>query len=144
MIPKRTLFISALLTAFALATLGGVAVALKQSSSGSTPTPAPVAAVTSTPAALSPQDAATLAGNVLNQKDIYSVESSSLNGTNAYKVVFSSGSVAYVGLDGQILSVSQIQPAVVAQSNPAPVLPAAPVAPAAPVFHESEHEGGGD
>ena len=144
MIPKRTLFISALLTAFALATLGGVAVALKQSSSSSTPTPAPVAAVTSTPAALSPQDAATLAGNVLNQKDIYSVESSSLNGTNAYKVVFSSGSVAYVGLDGQILSVSQIQPVVVAQSNPAPVLPVAPVAPAAPVFHESEHEGGGD
>jgi hypothetical protein len=147
MIPKRTVFISAVLTAFALATLGGVGVALKQSSATpATPTTAPVVeAATATPVALSPQDAATLAGNVLNQKDFYSVESASLNGTNAYKVTFSSGSVAFVGIDGQILSVSQIQPVVVAQSNaaPAPVFSAPAPAPA-PSFSGGEHEGGGD
>jgi len=141
MIPKRTLFISTVLTAFALATLGGVGMAVKQSGATPVPTAAPIAEATATPVALSPQDAASLAANVLSQKDIYSVESSSVNGVNAYKVVFSSGSVAFVGLDGQILSVSQIQPVVVAQSTPAPVL----VAPApAPSRSGGEHEGGDD
>lgn len=145
MIPKRTLFISAALTAFALATLGGVAMAVKQQSTP-TPTPAPVvAAATPTPVALSPQDAAALAGNVLNDKQIYTVESSAVNGVNAYKVVFSSGSVVFVGLDGQILSVTQTQPVVVAQSAPAPVAP--PAAPAPSYYggeSGGEHEGGGD
>jgi hypothetical protein len=143
MLPKRTLFISTILTAFALAMLGGVGVALRQSSATPTaaPTAAPVAAATATAVALSPQEAAALAGNVLSQKDIYSVESASINGINAYKVVFSSGQVVLVGLDGQILSVSQIQPVVVAQNIPAPALSAP--APAASHF-EDEHEGGGD
>ena len=144
MIPKKTVFISAVLTAFALATLGGVGVAMRQSNVTAAAA-APVAAATATPVALSPQDAASLAANVLNQKDIYSVESSSLNGVSAYKVIFSSGSVAFVGLDGQIMSVSQIQPVVVAQSMPAPVFSAA--APAASYSggeYEGDHEGGGD
>ena len=159
MIPKRTLFISAVLTAFALATLGGVAMAVKQSSSiptpASTPPPtsAPVVAAataTATTVALSPQDAAALASNVINDKQMYSVESSPINGVNAYKVVFSSGSVVFVGLDGQILSVTQAPPAVVAQSTPTqpPVLaapaPVFSVPAAAPSYSEHEHEGGGD
>lgn len=160
MLPKRTLFISAVLTAFALAALGGVAMTVKQASPPPAPPPtaaptdAPVAteAATATPVAMSPQDAASLAANVISEKQIYSVESAPINGTDAYKVVFSSGSVVFVGLDGQILSVTQTQtPVVVAQDVPAPVVvaAAAPVPP--PSSHSGhghegggEHEGGGD
>ncbi len=139
MLPKKTLLISAVLTAFVLSTLGGVAMALRQ------PAATPVAAATATPAALSAQDAASLAATVFNQQDIYSVESASVNGISAYKVVFSSGQVAFVGLDGQILSVTQIQPVVVAQNNIAPALAASVFAPApAPSQSGGEHEGGGD
>lgn len=147
MLPKKTLLISALLTAFVLSTLGGVAMALNQTAATPTvaPTEAPVAMATATPAALSAQDAALLAATILNQKDIYSVESASVNGINAYKVVFSSGQVAFVGLDGQILSVTQIQPVVVAQNNPVPASAAQVFAPApAPSHSDDDHEGGGD
>jgi hypothetical protein len=139
MLPKKTLLISAILTAFVLSTLGGVAMALRQPAA----TPVPVAVATATQAALSAQEAASLAATVFNQQDIYSVESASVNGINAYKVVFSSGQVAFVGLDGQILSVTQIQPVVVAQNNIAPVLAASGFAPApAPSQSGGEHEGG--
>ncbi len=115
MLPKKTILVSAVLTAFVLATLGGVAAALKQSATPVVTTVAPIPTVTAT---LTPQEAASLAAAVLNQQDIYSVESSSVNGVDAYKVVFSSGQVAFVGLDGQILSVTQIKPVVVAQNVP--------------------------
>jgi hypothetical protein len=139
MLPRKTLLISALLTAFVLSTLGGVAMALRQS------TATPVAVGTSAPTALSAQEAASLAATVFNQKDIYSVENASVNGTSAYKVVFSSGQVAFVGLDGQILSVTQIQPTVVAQNNTASVLSNQVFAQApAPSYSDDDHEGGGD
>ncbi|MEP7136190.1 MAG: hypothetical protein ABI904_14785 [Chloroflexota bacterium] len=145
MLPRKTILISAVLTAFVLSMLGGVAMALKQ------PVAAAPVAVTTATVSLTAQEAASVAATVLNQQDIFSVESSTLNGTNVYKVVFSSGQVALVGLDGQLLSVTQIQPVVVAQNNPAPSFnssnfnPAsAPVqAPAAPQSG-GEHEGGGD
>ena len=143
MLPRKTLLVSALLTAFALSMLGGVAMALRQPTI--VPAAPPVAVTTATPAALSPQEAALLASNIFNQKDIYSVESASVNGINAYKVVFSSGQVAFVGLDGQILSVSMIQPTVVSQNNTAPALSVPVFAPApAPSYSDGEHEGGGD
>jgi hypothetical protein len=81
----------------------------------------------------------------LDQQDIYSVESTSVNGVNAYKVVFSSGQVVLVGLDGQLLSVTQIQPVVVAQNIPAPVFDPSNFTPAsAPVASQpgGDHEGG--
>ena len=109
MLPRKTILISTVLTAFVLSMLGGVAMALKQ------PAAAPVAVAPTVTAALTAQEAAAVAASVLNEQDIYSVESSSLNGVSAYKVVFSSGQVALVGLDGQILSITQIQPVVVAQ-----------------------------
>ena len=119
MLPKKTILISAVLTAFVLSMLGGVAVALRQPS---TPAVANVAATPTVATVLSPQDAAALAAAVLNQQDIYSVESAPFNGIDAYKVVFSSGQVAFVGLDGQILSVAQATPVAVAQNNFIPVL----------------------
>ena len=138
MLPKKTILISAVLTAFVLSMLGGVAMAMKQ------PAVAPVdVAIIATPASLSAQEAAMVAATVLNQQDIFSVESTSVNGISAYKVVFSSGQVALVGLDGQILSITQIQPIVVTQNNAAPVFTSSGFA-AAPAFSQSggEHEGG--
>jgi len=142
MLPRKTILISTVLTAFVLSMLGGVAMALKQ------PAVAPVAVAPTTTAALTAQEAAAVAANVLNQQDVYSVESSSVNGVSAYKVVFSSGQVAFVGLDGQLLSITQIQPVVVAQNNVAlPSKPSrsnhapAPAAPQASGEHESgEHD----
>ena len=112
MLPKKTILISAVLTAFVLSMLGGVAMALNQ--------PAATSAVALAPtvmASLTPQEAAAVASTVLNQQDVYSVENSTINGVDAYKVVFSSGQVAFVGLDGQILSITEIQPVVVTQNN---------------------------
>ena len=111
MLPRKTILISAVLTAFVLSMVGGVAMAL-QPKSLATGSEAPVQTT-----ALTPQEAAAIASAVLNQQDLYSVESSSLNGIDAYKVVFSSGQVAFVGLDGQILSITEIQPMVVVQNG---------------------------
>ena len=119
--------------------LGGVAMALKQ------PTTPAVAAATVT-ASLTPQEAAALAATVLNQQDVYSVENASVNGINAYKVVFSSGQIVFVGLDGQILSITQIPPVVVAQNNVAPAFTSSGSAPAVSQsgggHNDGEHEGG--
>ncbi len=140
MLPKKTILISAVLTAFVLSMLGGVAMALRQ--------PVTSAAVEASTAAvaLSAQEAAALAATVLNQQDVYSVENSTVNGVDAYKVVFSSGQVAFVGLDGQMLSITQIPPVVVAQKNVAPAFTSSGFAPASAVSQPSgddhdEHEG---
>lgn len=137
MLPKKTILISAVMTAFVLSMLGGVAMALKQ------PVTASEAAGTPTVvAALTPQEAAAVASSVLNQQDVYSVESSSINGVDAYMVTFSSGQIAYVGLDGQILSITKIQPVVVAQNN-GPSRSSSRSAPASPSTQSGgEHEGG--
>jgi hypothetical protein len=143
MLPRKTILIATVLTAFFLSMLGGVAMALKQPAAAAAAAVTPVA-----PVSLSAQEAAAVAANVLNQQDIYSVESSALNGVSAYQVVFSSGQVAFVGLDGQILSISQIKPVVVALNNPAPApagFASAPVVSRAGGEHEGgEREGGDD
>ena len=142
MLPRKTILISAVLTAFVLSMLGGVAMALRQPVTSSA-----VEAPTAT-TALSAQEAAALAATVLNQQDVYSVENSTVNGVDAYKVVFSSGQVAFVGLDGQVLSITQIPPVVVAQKNVAPAFTTSSgFAPASAVSQPSgddhdEHEGG--
>lgn len=61
----------------------------------------PVAAVQST---VSPQDAAAAAGKFLGRSDAFSVALADLNGSQAYKVTFSSGDVVYVALTGEVLS----------------------------------------
>jgi uncharacterized membrane protein len=54
---------------------------------------------------LSPQDAAQLAAQYMGHSDLYSVESSTYNGAQVYKVTFSSGDVVFVSLDGQVVAV---------------------------------------
>jgi hypothetical protein len=152
MLPKKTLLISAALTAFVLVMLTGVAAAFKQPdvpvvNAAALPTvkmaPTATAAATATEqvAILSPQEAATAAAQFLNRQDLYSVESASVNGTLAYKVTFSAGQIAYVGLDGQILSVTKIKPKVIVQANSNPARSSS--APAAPSSSSSgEHDSG--
>jgi hypothetical protein len=145
---KSTLFVSAALTAFILSILAGVVMTFNNLSNAAqvsaaapatvpavaevfpttvpnTPTTAPTAApaATALPTPVSPQDAAGLAAQFLNQQDVYSVETATLDGANVYKVVFSSGDIVYVGLDGKIISNTKIQPVVVnvpAQPTPKP------------------------
>jgi hypothetical protein len=125
---KGTLFLSAVLTAFMLAVLVGVASAYQRVAKGSEAAaqpPAPAAAVSQVASqplavaaapAFTPDQAAALAGQVIGRTDLYSVETSDLNGQSAYLVTFSSGDLVYVSLDGQILSISHIVPQVVSAS----------------------------
>jgi hypothetical protein len=59
---------------------------------------------------VAPQDAASIAAKALNRTDLYSIELADYQGTQAYKVTFSSGDIVYVGLDGKVLG-SEVPPA---------------------------------
>jgi hypothetical protein len=128
--PKSALFLSGTLTAFVVAVLFGVV--SKVTSAPEAAVNSPVQAVvqqvdTATPeqptalpsptmqAAITvgPEQAATLAAEAINRQDVYSVETSTYNGTEAYKVVFSSGDIVYIGLDAQVLAKTKLQPVVV-------------------------------
>jgi len=120
---KSTIFISAVLTTFALVVLYGVVSAYRGTSDVSAaaePTATFVPEPTDIPAptqmVITPEQAAQLAVGVVGNSSLLSAESSNLNGVDAYKVIFTNNDVVYVGLDGQILSV-QIAPVVF---NPAP------------------------
>ncbi len=124
---KSTLFLSAVLTAFVMAMLAGVASAYQEfassdplslfqpqaKASSQTMVKAAVDVVpTATevqPANWTPQEAAGLAAQVLGRDDLYSVEVSDLNGETVYMVTFSSGDLVYVSLDGQIRSIGKVQ-----------------------------------
>jgi hypothetical protein len=135
-----------------------VAMAVRQSDAAAAATPPPVAAATDAPIAtdapaaappvtVSPQDAAALASSVISDPVIYSVESSSFNGVNAYKVTFSSGSIVFVGSEGRILSVNQVQPTAVATPSvaaPVYIAPSAPAAPTSRPRHSSSSSSGGE
>lgn len=118
---KSTIFISVVLTTFALILLYGVVDAYRSSSNvlvaTPDPTSIPVAEPTSKPTAtanpmLTPEQAAQLAAAVVGQTNLLSAEASMFNEVQAYKIVFTNNDVVYVGLDGQILSV-QVAPVVV-------------------------------
>jgi hypothetical protein len=64
-------------------------------------------------APVTPEQAASIAAQYMKKTDVYSVESASLNGVNVFKVVFSSGDVVYVGLDGNVISTEMLQPTIV-------------------------------
>lgn len=125
---KSTLFISAILTTFMLAVLFGV-VSAYQNSLDSTqeaavqPPPAAMVEVVnalSIPTQVSiitPEEAAAIASKVLNRTDLYSVEFTQLDAVDAYLVTFSSGDIVYVGMDGQILSISKLAVTVITQPN---------------------------
>jgi hypothetical protein len=127
---KSTLFISAVLTTFALAILYGVVSAYRgttdvaeaatpppQSTVTSAPDPTDVPASDPTQVAVTPEQAAQLAAQVVSNSALLSAESSNLNGVNAYKVTFVNNDIVYVGLDGQILSV-QVAPVVLNIASP--------------------------
>lgn len=117
---KSTIFISSVLTTFALVTLYGVVSAYRNIAnvpkvsalSVDTATAAPTSAPTEDAPAptqaspmLSAVQAAQLAAQVVGNTNLLSAESSNVNGTNAYKITFTNNDVVYVGLNGQILSV---------------------------------------
>lgn len=116
---KSTMFISAALTTFMLAVMFGVASAYQKIVQSGVPTEAaqqqaqPVADITvgtsSTVAgAVSIEQAADLASNVIGRTDLYAAENAQLDGVDAYLVTFSSGDIVYVSLDGKVLSISKI------------------------------------
>ncbi len=128
---KSTIFISAVLTTFALVMLYGVVSAYQSMSNLPDATPLPTAtAITDTPepdptieptatqAFITPEQAAQFAAQVVSNPNLLSAESWSLNGTNAYKITFTNNDVVFIGLDGQVLGV-QIAPVVVNVSAPA-------------------------
>lgn len=119
---KSTIFISAVLTTFALVMLYQVAAAYtsnKTVTQVDTPTVLPDPTATEPPAtepsapadvALGPEQAASLAAQVVGNTDLLSAETSNFNGTNAYMITFANNDIVYVGLDGQILSVQIATP----------------------------------
>jgi hypothetical protein len=94
------------------------------------------------PAALqivSPEQAAQIAAISLGQSAIYSVESASYNGVSAYKVTFSSGDVAYVSMDGQVLNIQHAK-----NAQPVKIVKAKGSGGEHEGEYEGEHEGGED
>jgi hypothetical protein len=122
---KSVTFISIAVTTFVLILLAGVVYAY-QGSLTSAPLPSaqassdmqsvalPVIAPSPTDApAISPQDAASIAVKISNRTDLYSVELANFNSSQTYKVVFSSGDVIYVAMDGRVVGIaSSSQPVV--------------------------------
>jgi hypothetical protein len=124
---KSTLFLSAVLTAFVMVMLTGVATTYQRIvSTGQLDQPAPVVQaqgesqtrsvadvipeeVQPQPVNLTPEQAAALAAQVLGHDDLYSVESVVFNGETVFLVTFSSGDLVYVSLDGQIRSIGKVQ-----------------------------------
>lgn len=157
---KSTLFISAALTVFIIAILAGVVSAYQNNINGtagdvpaqpttvaeaiaSDPTQVPVSAPAQV--VITPQEAASIASSVLGHTDVYSVELTQLNAIDVYLVTFSSGDLVYVGLDGQIISVSKLPVTVVSQPvNNNPDIWVTNRASDDHSEHESEHEGGDD
>jgi hypothetical protein len=80
--------------------------ALKTTTDNSAQAPATVS--------VAPEQAAQIAAQYLNQASVYSVETTTLKGVMVYKVVMSSGDIAYVSFDGQFIGV---QPAPVIQPS---------------------------
>jgi uncharacterized membrane protein len=76
------------------------------------------AQVAAQPAApmISPQDAAQVAAGYLGRSDLYSVENTTVNGNQVYKVTFSSGDIVIVDTTGQIVAV-QPAPSLSAVNN---------------------------
>jgi len=130
---KSTLFISALLTVFLMATLFGVASAYQQvvNVNGKTAAspqvlaqplqaefqPEPVAAETVASLVVTPEQATTVAVEFLGDPNVYSVEVVDYEGAATYLVTFSSGDLVYVSSTGMVVANTKIQPVIVAASG---------------------------
>jgi len=119
---KSTVFISSILTTFALVMLYGVVSAYRSNMAvPASPTAVPTEetpVVTDTPSVVTPEQAAQLAVQVIGHDNLLSAESASFNGVNAYKITFTNNDIVYVGIDGQVLSV-QVAPVIVSVGAPA-------------------------
>ena len=122
---KSTVFISAVLTTFALVMLYRIASAYNDNKNATevaaepTATLAPTATEPPAPTevVLGPEEAAQLAAQVVGNTNLLSAESSNFNGVDAYMITFTNKDVVYVGLDGEILTV-QVAPAVINVAPP--------------------------
>jgi hypothetical protein len=85
-------------------------------------------------AQVAPEQAAQIAALYLGQVNIYSVESVFYNGATVYQVTFSSGDIALVSLDGQMIGVQRAP----RQNSAGGTLARSGGE------HENEHEGGHD
>lgn len=115
---KKNVLISAALTTFVLVILVNLGAVYARIRDAVTIQPAiqpTMAIVEALPAQaqvvqVTHQEAASIAANFLGQNDVYSVENVVWNEVDAYKVVFSSGTIVYVSMDGQILGSEAPQP----------------------------------
>jgi len=124
---KSALFISAVLTTFALVILYGVVSAYRGDQNvdvveaapppTETPTAVPTDIPTPTQTIVTPEEAAQIAANVVGSDKLLSAETSNFNGVDAWLITFTNKDVVYVGLDGQVLSV-QVAPVVVSVAAP--------------------------
>jgi hypothetical protein len=125
---KSTVFISSVLTTFALVMLYGVVkayqnnVAIKAAEVTVQPAitvnaPVPTDVPMQTSAVIIPEEAAQLAAQVVGHDNLLSAETSNFNGVDAYLVTFTNKDMVYIGLDGQVLSV-QIAPVFVNVAPP--------------------------
>jgi len=126
---KSTIFISSVLTTFALAMLYGVVkayqnnMAFKESEAAVQPSetvnaPVPTDVPAPTPTILTLEEAAQLAAQVVGHDNLLSAETSNFNGVDAYLIKFTNNDVVYVDLNGQMLSV-QVAPVFVNVAPPA-------------------------
>jgi hypothetical protein len=112
---KSVTFISMVVTTFVLVLLAGVVYAYQGFAASA---PSPTLQATSNPQTvdlslnaqsqtnssnISPQDAASTAVKFSNRTDLYSVELADFNGSQTYKVTFSSGDTIYISLNGQVV-----------------------------------------
>lgn len=129
---KSTLFVSAMLTVFLMATMFGVVSAYQQvvknndlastqSSQKALSQPVSVEfAATATvvaPLVVTAEEATTIAVNFLNDPMVYSVEVVDYQGAPTYLVTFSSGELVYVSSEGVVVANTQVQPVVITASN---------------------------
>lgn len=131
---KSTLFVSAMLTVFLMATMFGVVSAYQQvvknndlastqSSQKALSQPvsvefaAPATATVVAPLVVTAEEATTIAINFLNDPMVYSVEVVDYQGAPTYLVTFSSGELVYVSSEGVVVANTQVQPVVITASN---------------------------
>jgi len=119
---KKNLLVASILTGFFMIIAFGVVFAYRQvnavpeiqvqTESMEIPVALPVPTST-THTVISPEDASLVAAKFLGQTEVYSVEITTWQEQQAYKVVFSSGEVVYLDLAGQLLGYEAQQPVIV-------------------------------
>lgn len=134
---KSTLFVSAMLTVFLMATMFGVVSAYQQVVKNSDLTatqapaqvaskgmnadtvfpPVPTATEIAAPLVVTPEEATTVAMDFLGDPNVYSVEVVDYEGAPAYLVTFSSGDLVYVSSTGSVVANTKIEPVIVVASN---------------------------